>query len=314
MQIPHFLMVFFKGMAMGAADVVPGVSGGTVAFITGIYDELLNSIKSVNPKTALLLFKEGPKSFWQAINGNFLLALLSGIIVSFLSLARLITWLMATHPVLLWAFFFGLVAASAVYIAKELDKKSIANWLMLAIGFVIAFSITSSQPVHIEITSMRVFLAGAIAICAMILPGISGSFILLLLGMYSAILGAVKAFDVAIILVFIGGCLTGLLSFVHLLSWLFNRYRAATISILTGFLLGSLNALWPWKQVVSYYTSSKGIEKPLMQENVLPQQFAELTQQDPQLLFCILLAVAGMAVVLGLEFISTGNDAKNELT
>ncbi|NRB41097.1 MAG: DUF368 domain-containing protein [Pseudomonadales bacterium] len=289
---------------MGAADVVPGVSGGTVAFITGIYEELLSSIKSVNPKTAMLLFSEGPKAFWSAINGNFLAALLTGIITSFLSLAHLITWLMAEHPLLLWSFFFGLVAASAVYIAKELDKRAIGNWLMLLVGFVVAFWITSTQPAEVEATNVKIFFAGAIAICAMILPGISGSFILLLLGLYSVILTAVKSLDVAVVLVFIAGCLVGLLSFVHLLSWLLKRFRAATIALLTGFLLGSLNALWPWKHVLTTYTSSKGIIKPLTQENVLPEQFHLLTQQEPLMLGCISLAVAGMLLVLALEWVS----------
>ncbi|NRB42893.1 MAG: DUF368 domain-containing protein [Pseudomonadales bacterium] len=289
---------------MGAADVVPGVSGGTVAFITGIYEELLSSIKAINPKTLMMLFTQGPKPFWQAINGNFLAALLAGIVTSFLSLAHLITWLMAEHPLLLWSFFFGLVAASAVYIAKELSFKSASNWLMLTLGFAAAFWITSSQPVEVEATSLKIFFAGAIAICAMILPGISGSFILLLLGLYSAILGAVKSFDVSVILLFVMGCAVGLLSFVHFLSWLLNRFRAPTIALLTGFLLGSLNALWPWKQVISYYTSSKGIEKPLQQQNVLPQQFAELTQQEPLFLLCLLLAFTGIGLVLCLELVS----------
>ena len=304
MKIPHFLIIFVKGMAMGAADVVPGVSGGTVAFITGIYDQLLNSIKALNPKNAMLLFSQGPKAFWQAINGNFLAALLAGIITSFLSLAHLITWLMKEHPLLLWSFFFGLVAASAVYIAKELSYKSLANWIMLLLGFSIAFWITSSQPAQVEVTNLKIFFAGAIAICAMILPGISGSFILLLLGMYSVILSAVKSFDVTVIAIFILGCATGLLSFVHLLSWLFKRFRAATIALLTGFLLGSLNALWPWKHVLTYYTSSKGVLKPLSQQNVLPQQFFEFTQQDPLLMGCIVLALLGMLLVLALELVS----------
>ena len=299
--MPNFFIIFLKGLAMGAADVVPGVSGGTVAFITGIYDELLNSIKAVNPKTALILFKQGPQAFWQAVNGNFLLSLLCGIVVSFLSLARLISWLMQTQPLLLWSFFFGLVAASAVYIAKDLNFKSISQWLFLILGFAIAFAVTSSVPMHVEATPLKIFLAGSVAICAMILPGISGSFILLLLGMYGAILTAVKDFDLQVISLFIAGCLCGLLSFVHVLSWLFKRFRAMTIALLTGFLLGSLNALWPWKNTVTFYISSKGIKKPLLQENVLPNQFFLLSEQDPQLLLCILLSLVGILLVLGLE-------------
>lgn len=314
MQLPHFFSLFLKGVAMGAADVVPGVSGGTVAFITGIYDELLESIKSINPKTAIILFKDGPFACWKSINGNFLVTLIIGIITSFLSLAHLITWLMEAYPVLLWSFFFGLVAASAIYIAKELRLSAWSNWLMLGVGFILAFFLTSSVPLQVEPTNLKVFAAGAIAICAMILPGISGSFILLLLGMYGFILTAVKDFNVAIILIFIAGCGTGLLSFVHLLSWLLKAYRMQSISVLTGFLLGSLNALWPWKHVLEFYISSHGIPKPLIQQNVLPQQFAELTQQDPMFAYCVLLALAGAAVVLGLEFVTRSPEDKLSAT
>lgn len=288
---------------MGAADVIPGVSGGTIAFITGIYDELIDSLKAVNPKAAMILFRQGPAAFWQAVNGNFLLSLIAGIFTSLLTLAHAITYLMSQYPVLLWAFFFGLVAASAVHIAREINFRSVPSLFTFLLGLGLAVVITSSNPVQVEPSHLKVFAAGAVAICAMILPGISGSFILLLLGLYGFVLESVKALDVGVLLFFMAGCIGGLLSFVHLLSWLLHHYRSVSIALLTGFLLGSLNALWPWKQVLEYYESSKGL-KPLVQQNVWPADYATVTQQDPMLLACIVLAIVGMLVVLGLELIS----------
>jgi len=304
MRLSSYFVVFLKGVAMGAADIVPGVSGGTVAFITGIYDELLNSIKSLNPKNACLLFTDGPRVFWQIINGNFLISLIAGIIVSFLSLAHLITYLMAQYPILLWAFFFGLVAASAVHIAKHIEFKSALSVFMSIVGLVLAFYLTTSRPISIEPSYWAIFAAGAIAICAMILPGISGSFILLLLGLYGFILTAVKTVDLQILALFIGGCLVGLLSFVHILSWLLNAYRSPTIALLTGFLIGSLNALWPWKQALEFYQSSEGL-KPLVQQNIMPAHYTLITGQDAMLPACAALAVLGVIVVLCLERFST---------
>ena len=303
MNVNKYVPVFFKGMAMGAADVVPGVSGGTVAFITGIYLELLDSLKAINPKSALMLFKEGPKPFWQAINGNFLLSLLLGIAVSFLSLAHVISWLMVTYPLLLWSFFFGLVVASTIHMSKQLNVKCPVSIGCFIVGAGVAFFITSITPSQMEPSHLKVFAAGAVAICAMILPGISGSFILLLLGMYAFIIEAIKSFDLGIIAVFLVGCVTGLLCFVHLLSWLLHHYRSMALSLLTGFLLGSLNALWPWKHVLTFYESRKGL-KPLAQENVLPSDYLSLTGNDPMLLACIVVAILGLMVVLGLERLS----------
>ena len=300
MHIPHYLSIFLKGVGMGAADVVPGVSGGTIAFITGIYEELLESIRSVNIHAVKLLFKEGPASCWKYINGNFLITLICGIALSFLSLAHLITWLLEAYPLMVWSFFFGLVVASGIHIAREIRYDSFLSVLMIFIGVAVAYVITSSRPAVIDPNYFKVFAAGAIAICAMILPGISGSFILVLLGLYGFILESVKSFDIEVIAFFLAGCLTGLLSFVHVLSWLLKHYRSVTIALLTGFLLGSLNALWPWKRVVEYYQSSKGL-KPLLQENILPAQYTELTGQAAMLGPCIVLAVVGVGLVLGLE-------------
>jgi len=300
--------IFLRGMAMGAADIVPGVSGGTIALITGIYEELLNSLKSITPAKLLLLVKQGFSAFWQSVNGTFLLCLMLGILTSLLSLSHALSYLIAEYPILVWSFFFGLVAASALWLAKQCKLKCPMTNLMLIIGTAIAWLITSGRPMHIDPTPLMLFLSGALAICAMILPGISGSFILLLLGVYAPVLAAIKGFDFALLSVFALGCLFGLLSFVHLLSFLLKRYHSMALALLTGFLFGSLNALWPWKEVVETYTSSKGIEKPLLQANRLPEEFAQLTGQDPQVLLACLCACLGIVAVLALEVLSKNQE------
>lgn len=215
MKSSRLVGVFFKGMAMGAADVVPGVSGGTIAFITGIYEELINTLQSINPKTALILFKDGPVAFWQAINGTFILTLLAGIITSFVSLAHVISYLLASYPIVLWSFFFGLVAASSLLIGKSINKRCATSLFFLLLGMGLALWVTMATPQQVSPDNLTIFFAGSIAICAMILPGISGSFILVLLGLYAFILESVKALDVEVAMVFAAGCATGLLSFVH---------------------------------------------------------------------------------------------------
>lgn len=305
----RYLGVFFRGMAMGAADIVPGVSGGTIALITGVYEELLNSLKSVTPRSLCLIWQDSPAAFWQAINGTFLISLLSGIVLSLISLSHLLTFLIAQYPILVWSFFFGLVAASGIWLLKQCSLNRYLSWVFLIVGTAVAWAITSGRPMEVEPTYLVLFFSGALAICAMILPGISGSFILLLLGVYAPVLAAIKGFDLGVITVFGLGCATGLLSFVHILSYLLKRFHAQVLALLTGFLFGSLNALWPWKQVLEFYTSSKGIQKPLLQVNVLPNDYLAISQQEPLLMMAIFCALAGMSVVLVLEFGSRKTEA-----
>ncbi len=300
-DIKQHSLLYVKGMAMGAADVVPGVSGGTIAFLTGIYEELLDSIKSVGPGSVKILFSEGPKAFWAAVNGNFLLILMLGIATSIVSLARVITHLLATYPNLLWSFFFGLILVSSLYMAKQITRWSVSNILSLSFGAVAAYSITVLSPAEVEATSISLFLAGSIAICAMILPGISGSFILLLLGMYSHVMDAIKGFDVGVLAIFAAGCIAGLMVFSRFLSWLLSRYHEATMALLTGFMLGSLNKVWPWKHTLTWRMNSHGVEVPLTQENLMPFQYAEIVGQDHQLLYCVGLALFAIVFVLGIE-------------
>ena len=300
MQLSRWLGIFFKGMGMGAADIVPGVSGGTIAFITGLYDELIDSLKAIGPKTLLMLFKEGPKAFWQAVNGNFFVCLLAGIGTSLLLLSNLILWLLAEYPLHIWSFFFGLVLASTWHLFKEIPEKTMLSYLGIIVGTAFAYLTTTQLTLHLAPTPVNFFIGGGIAICAMILPGISGSFLLVLLGLYIPVLTAIKSMDVTNVLLFMSGALIGILVFVRLLSWLLHHYRSGTLSVLVGFLLGSLTVLWPWKQVITWRESSSGL-KPLVQENITPMQYTELTQQEPFLLQCIMAAIVGFALILFIE-------------
>lgn len=282
---------------MGAADVVPGVSGGTIAFITGIYEELLETINSVNLSALKKLKTEGLKGFWKHINGNFLVALFLGIGISIVSLAKLITYLLEHHSILLWSFFFGLILSSVYLVGKTVKKWNVGKIIGLLIGAAIAFYITILPPMENPNALWFVFLSGAIAICAMILPGISGSFILLLLGSYEMVLGAIKDAKLSVIAVFAVGCVTGLLSFSKLLNWMFKKYHDLTIAILTGFLVGSLNKIWPWKETISTRINSHGETVPFIQENISPSNYVG----ENQLVFALLMAVIGLVLIIGLE-------------
>lgn len=296
-----YLWLFLKGMAMGAADIVPGVSGGTVAFITGIYEQLIGSIGAIGPKTAVILVKEGPLSAWRSVNGNFLLTLMLGILTSVFTLSKIISYLLKTHPELLWSFFFGLILISALHIGRQIALWRLSTVLSLLAGVIVAYGITAISPTEIPLTPITLFLSGSIAICAMVLPGISGSFILLLLGMYAHVIGAVKSFDVYSLGIFAAGCLTGLLLFTRLLSWLLKHHHNITLAVLTGFMLGSLNKVWPWKQTLSTRINSHGETVPVEQSNVLPTQYLEISGQEPQLMFGLLLMLVAVVLVLGLE-------------
>ncbi len=268
--INDYGLLLLKGIAMGAADVVPGVSGGTVAFIVGIYEELINSIKSINPTNLKLLFTFRIAAFWKAINANFLLALVSGICISIFSLAKLITYLLENQPVLVWSFFFGLVLSSTYFVAKTITQWDWKTYLFFIIGTVGAYFITVATPTETPSNLFFIFLCGAIAICAMILPGISGSFILVLLGKYFYIMNAVKSLNILIMFVFVCGAFIGITSFSNVLSFLLRKYHNTTIATLAGFMLGSLNKVWPWKETIETFTDSHGTIKPLVEENILP--------------------------------------------
>ncbi len=290
-------MLFTKGAGMGAADVVPGVSGGTIAFITGIYEELLGSIRSIDGEAVKLLLRFQLADFWRHINGSFLVVLLAGIGFSVVSLSRVILFLLENYPEMLWSFFFGLIVASALVVGKKIARWTPGVILVGLVGAAIAYYITVATPTQTPEAYWFIFLSGAIAICAMILPGISGSFLLVLLAKYEFILNAVKELRLSIIAVFGLGCLVGILSFSHVLNWALKNYHSATIALLTGFMVGSLNKVWPWKETLETYTDRHGVVKPLLQENVLPGTYESLAGQESYLGYAIVLAIFGFLLV-----------------
>lgn len=302
---PHrnYLLLILRGCAMGAADVVPGVSGGTIAFITGIYEELIDSIKSIDWQALKLLARFRWKEFWQKINGNFLIAVVAGIGISVFSLAKLMTWLLANHPIYIWSFFFGLIIASSILVAKEIKTWNLSTVVALLAGAAVAWWITVMTPAETPDTWWFVILSGAIAICAMILPGISGAFILLLMGKYAYILGAVSHLQIGTLLLFAIGAVAGIVSFSHLLSWLLKHHHRLTIATLTGFMIGSLNKVWPWKETLRTYTDSHGVTKALVERNISPARFDELTGSDPHLWQALLMCAAGLVLIIGIETI-----------
>lgn len=282
-------MVCIKGIGMGAADVIPGVSGGTIAFLTGIYQELLDSIKSVDLKAIKLLFTFRIGKFWKKINGNFLFSLILGILISFFSLAKLMTYLMEHHPIPLWSFFFGLIIASAVLILRDIKWYLPKYLIPLVIGTAIGAAICLLSPAETPDQLWFIFLCGAIAICAMILPGISGSFILLLLGKYTYMLNALTELDIVLILTFVAGAAIGIVSFSHFLSWLLKKYHTMTISLLAGIMIGSLLKVWPWQVILE-----SGVSRPALPYN-------EMLQSSGHVPTAITFAVIGIVLVTAIE-------------
>ena len=302
-RLLDYIVIFSKGIAMGAADAVPGVSGGTIAFISGIYEELITTISNVNPSLFKILFKNGIGSFWKALNGNFLLALVFGMTVSFVSFMRLAKYLLENHPVLIWSFFFGLIVASIYFVGKQIKVWNFYTITAISVGTAIAFYVSKIPSLAAIDSAWFLFFAGAIAICAMILPGISGSFILIILGAYKTLSDALHDFKIKEILIFIIGAGIGLLSFSHVLKWLFKHYRNVTLALLTGFIFGSLNKVWPWKKTLTWHTSSKGVKTPLLQESISPYSF----EGDNQLLYAILLMLVGFLTIFILEKLEPNN-------
>ena len=292
---------------MGASDVVPGVSGGTIAFITGIYERLLDAISSINLDKLKLLIRGEFRTFAKETDLGFLLTLLAGIVTAIATVLRLILYLLEAHPVLLWSFFFGLIIASVVLIRREITRWNTVVIGFLIVGVLVAYYITSITTISEGDPALWfVFLSGAIAICAMILPGISGAFILLLMGSYFYIAGSVKSLTDALVnrewelafgfLTVIGtfgaGALVGLASFSRLLSWLFDHHPNKVIALLIGFLIGSLNKIWPWKYVVRQIDESH-----IIQANSNPLEYAAQTGEDPQIVLALVFVFIGFALV-----------------
>ena len=298
------ILTYLKGIAMGGADVVPGVSGGTVAFITGIYTELLDAIKSCDLEALKLLSKFQLKALWAKVNGAFLLPLFLGILTSLLTLAKVIKHLMESEPISLWSFFFGLIIISSILVLREIKQWKVTTLLPMIAGIAIAYFITVTTPAQTTEALWFVFISGCIAICAMILPGISGAFILLILGKYEFILHAVTERDFLVIGVFALGCIAGLLSFARGVSWLLRNYHDIAVALLSGFMIGSLNKVWPWKIALGFSINSEGHQVPTITENVLPGEYLRQTGEYPLLLQAILFMALGVFIVVLIEKIA----------
>jgi len=296
------LLLYIKGLAMGAADVVPGVSGGTIAFVTGIYIELINTIKSVNLRALQTLKSEGIGAAWRFINGRFIVILLAGIFTSLFSLAQFMQYLLVEHPLPLWSFFTGLIVGSVIYLLRQNPLRSTHEKLLFFVGIGIAYGISISPPVVLEGTAVTMFLAGSIALCAMILPGISGSFILVLLGLYPVFIGAIANLQIDILTAFALGGIIGLMLFSRLLSWLLARFETLVIATMCGFLIGSLSIIWPWKLVTSSMTTDSGKVLVLSTDNLMPSEFLGLTGGDPQTFLCTVMFVFALSAVMGLDY------------
>ncbi|GAA3509290.1 DUF368 domain-containing protein [Aquimarina addita] len=314
-SLKDYLVISLKGLAMGAADVVPGVSGGTIAFISGIYEELIATINTLGFSFFKVWKKEGFISSWKTHNLSFLLALFTGIAISILSLAKLIKWLLHHEPLFLWSFFFGLVLASILYIGKQISSWNIKVILSLILAGVLSYFLTIAEPIASPDSLWYLLFCGFIAIIAMILPGVSGAFILLILGAYQVFIGILNQLREGLFtmnleilwqaiykLAIIGiGAIAGLKLFSKILNWMFSNHKNVTLAILTGFMIGSLNKIWPWKKVISWRTDSAGLEVPFIEKSVLPMNY----DGDAQLMWVVLFVVIGFCIILLLERLAT---------
>lgn len=314
-RIWNYIMVAVKGACMGAADVIPGVSGGTIAFITGIYDDLLSSINSID-STAIKLFFTGKfKEFWKYINGGFLASLFYGILFSIMTLAGIMQYLLEHHPIQTWAFFFGLIVASSIFILRGIEGWNLKAVLFLVFGVILGVTVCTLSPTTTPDALWFIFISGAIAICAMILPGISGSFILLILGKYQYIMSVITGLtsgeaigeSIVVLGVFAVGAACGILAFSRFLHWLLGRFHKETLIVLAGFIIGSLVKVWPWSDmdalVISQFPEAAAVAdipgNPLSQE--IYSTFYD--KVDMQIGTAILFAVIGFSLVTGIEVV-----------
>ncbi|WP_444921457.1 DUF368 domain-containing protein [Microbulbifer sp. CnH-101-G] len=305
--------VVLRGMGMGAADVVPGVSGGTIAFITGIYQELLDSLSRIGPHCITILRDEGLSATWKYINGSFLLSLFLGVLISIFSLARIISSLLEQYPILVWSFFFGLVLASTFPILRNIPKWSLSTVVFLLLGIALAVAVSELRPGDIPATPLTLFFSGALAICAMALPGISGAFILLMIGIYPKVLAAVHELQISNLLYFAAGAALGLMLFSRLLSWLMHKYAARTLAFLAGILLGSLKIIWPWKLPMDGAEPVSSKLTPLL-ANTSPSNFMAQTGENASLGPAVIAALAAAILVLAVDYFGGGQRGKSYAT
>ena len=303
MKLRESIILIFKGIGMGAANVIPGVSGGTIALITGIFEKLIISIKSFDLTSVRLIFRGDFKGFFSRVNMGFLLAVFFGIFISILTLAKILGYLFENHPVYIWAYFFGLILASVYFVGRRIEKIEVWVVITFFTGTIIAVLLSVLSPATENTRIYYLMLCGVVAICSMILPGLSGSFVLILMGNYELIfIQAVNEFDMEILIPVGIGAVLGLLAFSHILSWIFKKYKDQTISLLTGFILGSLSILWPWKNEIykidklgEVLLKSNGDPVVIGYDKYLPQQF------DIEVIVSILLMITGIITIWCIE-------------
>ena len=313
-KILKYLMVTVKGICMGAADVIPGVSGGTIAFMTGIYEDLVGSINAINAKAVKLLFTGKIGQFWKHINGNFLFSLIAGILISILSLAKLMQYLLNNQPIQTWAFFFGLIVASSIFILRGVKKWKIKDYVMLFLGIVLGVVVCTLSPTETPDGLWFILICGAIAICAMILPGISGSFILLILGKYEYMMSIIAdivsgdgtLMDFVTIAVFVIGAAAGIIAFAKFLHWLLEHYHRETLLVMAGFIIGSLVKVWPWSNMETIVLSQfPELELADPAESLAAEVIAEYSGMvDMHIGGAVTFALVGFFLVVGIELAS----------
>jgi len=301
------------GLLMGAAEVVPGVSGGTIAFISGIYERLVNSLKRFTPALIPRLRKDGFKGVWVFTDATFLSILFIGMAMSIIVFANAISYLLYHEPVALWSFFFGMVLASCWVVSRDISRRKFESYLFLMVGILVGVVVTHLAPLEISLTPAALFFGGMFAVCAWILPGLSGSFILLILGLYGFVIEAIKSFDVVSLMTLGAGCAIGLVSFAQVLSVLFARFRNGTLAVLTGFMMGSLAKLWPWKNTLSYHLKSDGSQIPIVQEPVMPQTYVLIMNEQADIFLALGVALGGIVLVVLLDWIATRSETPKTL-
>ncbi len=311
-QLKDYLVYFVKGVAMGTANIIPGVSGGTIALITGIFERLINALKNFNTKAVKLLFAGQWRQFAQHIDLYFLIAIFAGVGAALISLAKIFDFLFTEYPVFIWSYFFGLVMASVYFVGKTIPRWNIPVYVSFAAGVTVAAGITFLNPATENSSFLYLILCGVVAVCSMILPGLSGSFVLILMGNYQLVaIDAINNFDLKILFPMAIGAVFGLLAFSHFLSWLLKRFKSETIAVLTGFILGSLSILWPWKEAV-HMTNNSGETlikdgAPVVERYVvtLPEAF------NTEVILAFFIMIAGISTIWIIEGMANAKPNKD---
>ena len=308
--IRHHVGIYLRGIAMGIAELIPGVSGGTIAFITGIYEHLLDSLRRIDAAAFQLIWRSGPRAFSKHVDLPFLLILLAGMATSILLLAALVRELLKSYPISVWSFFFGLIIASAVFVGRRVDRWNLDTVAAAMMGILLGGLASQVVPIELEPGPFTIFAAGAVAICAWLLPGVSGSFVLLLLGMYGQVVSALAERNLGFLGLMASGCIVGLALFTRVLTWALQSFPGPTLATLTGFMLGAVAKVWPWQKTLTYYLDVDGEAVPVRAVPVTPMHFRELTGEEPMVLAALASMVIGVVLVVLLDWGSSREAVK----